>query len=276
MNPIIRLPAEVAASVRRRWPERGEIWTRHVVDELYEHCARYNAQPLHVLPARYGLVVAVDTPTGPLVMRATTDPAGPIQAEFARAHAKLGIGPAVHEIISTETGTWTVLDRIIPGYSLRYHKRPMTLIDHLAALFRPMIDQPSPTPNAPHVADWLHRRLTGQEPDDLPPDAAPVTDHERHQALQTLDALRTDKQPGLCHGDAHPDNILIGQGDRLYFIDPRGMQGEVAYDIAVLALKAATKLHADVRHLATAFADKVGVDPEYAVAWVTVIHAAQV
>lgn len=262
--------------MRRRWPERGETWTRHVVDELHEHCARYNARPAHVLPARYGLVVAVDTATGPLVMRATTDPAGATQAEFARAHAKLGIGPAVHEIINTETGTWTMLDRIIPGHSMRYHKQPMTLIDRLAALFRPMIDQPSPTPNAPHITNWLRRRLTDQEPDDLPPDATPVTDHERHQALRTLDSLRTDEQPSLCHGDAHPDNILTGHGDRLYFIDPRGMQGEVTYDIAVLALKAAAALHVNARHLATAFANQVGVSPERAATWATVAHTARV
>lgn len=61
---MLAIPANVATAVRSRWPERAEAWLARIPDELADLCRRYGATPREVLPARYGFVVAADTPMG--------------------------------------------------------------------------------------------------------------------------------------------------------------------------------------------------------------------
>jgi streptomycin 6-kinase len=61
----VRVPAAVLANVRRRWPDVAELWVVKVGAEFCALCERYQAVLREVLPARYGLVAAVDTPNGP-------------------------------------------------------------------------------------------------------------------------------------------------------------------------------------------------------------------
>jgi streptomycin 6-kinase len=114
--PVV--PAHVLANVRQRWPEIADAWASHVGTEFQVLCDQYRGISHTVLPARYGYVVAIDTPDGPLVLRSSPDPHGPDQAAVAAALADLGISPTVHQTLATDHGTWTVLDRVLPGTSL--------------------------------------------------------------------------------------------------------------------------------------------------------------
>lgn len=80
---------------------------------------------------------------------------------------------------------------------------------------------------------------------------------------------------GLCHADLSPPNVLHGNS-RLWFIDPRGMNGEAAYDVAVLALKLSDDHLGTARALARSIALSSGTGPDRADAWVTVVDAATV
>ncbi|WP_031466622.1 aminoglycoside phosphotransferase family protein [Sciscionella sediminilitoris] len=273
MTPAAQVPIEVAVNVRRRWPERAEAWTSRAPAELDELVARYEGQAERVFPARTGFVVAVTTPTGPLVMRSTADPAGPDQARFAEAFAEHRIGPAVHEVNQTDTGTWTVADRVVPGEPINLGD---DVVPTVAPIFRAMAEQPSPAPNAPNIAEWLHDRLTGPEPDDLPPDDYNVTEDERRSAAHQLTDIRQDERRELTHGDAHPDNILVGADGRLQWIDPRGMNGELAYDLAVFALKTAPALHCAPHALADQLAAEVGCPADRVHTWLNIARAARV
>jgi streptomycin 6-kinase len=70
---------------------------------------------------------------------------------------------------------------------------------------------------------------------------------------------------GLCHGDTSPRNILADGTDRWLLVDPRGVRGEVEYDVAVLALKTAREAPATTAILPR----EVGVDPLRVQAWAT-------
>jgi hypothetical protein len=94
MTTAPQVPAKVLTGVRKRWPDRADVWTNRVQAELDDLCQRYRAIPRRGMPARDGFVVAVDTPDGALVMRASPDPDGPIQAQVAAALADLGVSPA--------------------------------------------------------------------------------------------------------------------------------------------------------------------------------------
>ncbi|MFF0378962.1 phosphotransferase [Actinoplanes missouriensis] len=268
------VPADVLANVRRRWPEAAESWATQAELQLRELCARYRATPREVLPARYGFVVAVDTADGPLVIRSSPDPHGKDQAAVAVALAELGIAPRVHEAFSTEHGTWTVLDQVLPG-------TPLSQADPAAvdpqALFTPlaaMADQPPPTVGMPSILDWLRDRLEDDHLTDLRPGTTVASASERRAALEVLADLTRDHIPALCHGDTSSGNILAHGPNRWMFIDPRGMTGEHSYDVAVLALRVGTVYRSP--DLADVIASLAQADTERLRAWMKIAQAARV
>lgn len=235
----ILLPDRVAAGVKSRWPDRGSKWCDEVERELAHLCERYAARPLAVMRSRYGLVVEVASTDGRnLVFRASPDPAGAEQQHVSVALANIGVGPAVHELLTTDTGTWTVTERIVPGTPIGdmdwSHVDPAAI----CATLRPMLGQPAPSLTMPSLFDWLSARLQADELTDLAPGTHAASLHERLQAAAILEQLATTPTVGLCHGDASPWNLLMDGTGRIVLVDPRGVSGEVEYDVAVVALKA--------------------------------------
>jgi streptomycin 6-kinase len=78
------------------------------------------------------------------------------------------------------------------------------------------------THNFPHIKDWL----TALDKD------WPIPDGYLKKARKLRDELlQTSKPDVLLHGDLHHDNILQN-GDDWLVIDPKGVIGEPAYDMA--------------------------------------------
>ncbi len=270
----LTVPPSVVSAVQARWPEYTHDWPTRVEAELLELCRRYDAKPRHVFPARYGFVVAADTADGAIVLRANPDPHGPIQAEVAQALAKLRAGPAVHATIVTDAGTWTILDEVRPGTPLARTDLAMVSLDALAVPLAAINGQPAPTSVMPSIIDWLQKRLEDDELTDLAPGTTVAPIGVRRVARDLLDELATNATHGLCHGDASLWNVLFREDGGWTFIDPRGMNGEVSYDIAVLAFKTARDQSPML--VAARLARIIGVDPERVRAWVTVASAARV
>lgn len=268
------VPQEVAVAVSKRWPDIGPLWVAAVEPELVELCRRYEGRPVSVLAARYGFVVAVDAPVGTLVMRATPDPAGPDQATVSTALAELGVAPKVHESFSSDTGHWTVMDRVRPGMGVGNLRGSTLTAAALADVLRPLRDQSVPSIELPYLGDWLQSRLDDGELTDLAPGRAVAPSDERKRASSLLSELSKGAPKGLCHGDTSPGNLLSDDAKRLWWIDPRGVCGEVAYDIAVLALKTSMG-HSPWRRMRN-LAMEVGVDLDRVEAWATVALAARV
>lgn len=277
----VTVPAVVAETVRRRWPRRGPAWVRNVLAEFDTACQRHQASPTLVFPARFGLVVAVITPEGPRVLRSSPDPAGALQAQVSVALAALGVGPAVHARWMTPHGAWTLTELVTPGARLKDVEASQldkaTLVS-LAGTLRSMSRCPAPT-GLPTVADWLRQRLADGDWSDLPSGRRAASPSERRAALAMLDDLAADSPPlGLCHGDLTFGNVLHAGAGRYALVDPRGVAGETAYDLAVVALSArAYGLPAlgPPEALAAELAREVGEDPDRAAAWVTVAEAAR-
>jgi streptomycin 6-kinase len=270
----LAIPQIVIDGVQSLWPERADAWIAAAASELPELCDRFNATPRTVFQARYGYLVAADTARGSLVFRSTPDPAGPIQASVAAALADLGAAPVVHDITTTATGTWTVLDEVRPGTPLPHADRTALDFDRLAAPLRLIRDQPAPAQNMPTVVDWLHARLVDDDLADLPPNATVAPLDERRYALDVLDELAHGWMPALCHGDTSGWNFLADGDCGWLLIDPRGISGEAAYDVAVLSAKlAGNRNDPEVAKFA---AELAGVDPERVTAWMTVANAARV
>jgi streptomycin 6-kinase len=67
---------------------------------------------------------------------------------------------------------------------------------------------------------------------------------------------------------------LSGLADRLYLIDPRGVSGELAYDVAVIALKG--ERYAPPTETAAALARNLAVPADRVDAWQRIARAARV
>jgi streptomycin 6-kinase len=166
------------------------------------------------------------------------------------------------------------MDEIRPGTPLPHVDPTTVTIEGLAALLAAMVGQPAPTPSMPSIFDWLRERLEDDELSDLAPGSTIAPRSERTAALRMLGKLATDASPGLCHADASPWNVLAYGDGGWQFIDPRGMSGEAAYDVATLGLKISRDR--PVLTITAQLARAGGVDPMRAQAWVTVVNAARV
>jgi len=267
------VPAEVLREVRTRWPDTADAWVNSAPAQLQRFCDRYQATPTRVMRSRYGLVVKADSPSGPLIFRYSPDPDGEPQARVAAALAALDVSPRLHETTTTPYGTTTVLDCITPGVPIGDQDTAPSP-DHLVAMLRPMTGQPAPH-GLPSVLDWIEERLTDDRLTDLAPGRTIAPPDERRAALALLHDLASDHVPALCHGDASPWNILAG-ADHLYLIDPRGVTGELAYDVAVIALKAERFAPASAGRTGAVLAKDLALPRDRMEAWVRVAHAARV
>lgn len=274
MNTAPQVPADVLQNVRLRWPDVATTWALHAGAELHALCERFRATPRAVLPARYGFVIATDSPDGPLVFRSTPDPQGAGQAAVAVALAGLGISPAVHYTSTSAHGTWTVLDQVDPGTPLGQTDPTTVKLEALFAPLAAMNSQPAPAAGMPTIADWLRSRLEDDELTDLRPGTAVASVEARRQALSLLADLTHGHTPGLCHGDASLSNILACGSGAWRLIDPRGMAGESIYDIAVLANRIVR--HDNSPRVVPYIAQTSGVDVDRVKSWMVVADTARV
>ncbi|MEV4514494.1 phosphotransferase [Dactylosporangium sp. NPDC049525] len=269
------LPDGVAESIEKRWPGRAQPWAEQVEVELRLVCGAHNAVPRHVLPSRFGFVVAADSPRGGLVVRSSPDPDALLQAEVALSLAKLGIAPRVHETIASDVGLWTVMDEVRPGTPLALTDRNTVNLRMLAAPFAKMCGQPAPHVDMPSIFDWLRDRLEDDNLIDVPVyQDGPAPLGERQAALRTLDELASTAEPSLCHGDASTWNLLISSEGQWVLVDPRGVSGEPDYDLAVIALKLRSDLVPE--QAARRLAGAAEVDSQRVLSWLAVAEAARV
>jgi streptomycin 6-kinase len=161
------------------------------------------------------------------------------------------------------------MDRIIPGVALG-DLTELPTFDEIAGMLRPLTGQPAPDPDLPNLFDWLRDRLTDDHLNDLPRGRTVAPLAERRQALASLDELARDHVPGLCDGDASPWNILTG--NQLYLIDPRGVAGEISFDLAIIAIKGRCLSHKSISALTRALSISL---PRVNI-WATISQAARV
>ncbi|MEV1291949.1 phosphotransferase [Pseudonocardia sp. NPDC049635] len=270
------LRPDVARAAYARWPDLAPAWTDALSGELADVCAALSVTPTgRTFPARSAHVIEATTGSGArLVLRSTPDPHAVHQAAVLARLAQAGLAPAVHLVRQTVTGVWTAMDIVEPGTSFAEREPKPRDLASIATMLRTLSTEQAP-PSVPSIMGWLRTRLTDPPADDQPPHRGPEPAAVRQTATLVLDQLATHMPAALCHADLSPPNLLHGNS-RLWFIDPRGMSGEAAYDIAVLALKLSDDQLDTARALARSIALSSGTDPDRAEAWVSVADAATV
>src|SRR5687768_1705276 len=131
-----------------------------------------------------------------------------------------------------------------------------------------MNGEAAPVAGMPSVVDWLRYRLEDDQLADLRPGTTVAPADERRAALAILDEPSRALVAGLCHGEASLANVIRSGQAAWKLIDPRGMTGDAAYDLAVLASRVAGYL--PPQDIASLVATAAGMDPERVRAWMTV------
>lgn len=165
-----------------------------------------------------------------------------------------------------------LLERLEPGTALTYlgdEERAMTIaVGLMRRYWQPMPgEHPFPT-----VADWAAgfgrmRERFGGGTGPLPA--------ERVAAAEGLfeELLASAGLPALLHGDLHHGNVLAAEREPWLGIDPKGLVGEPAYDVAVMLrdnmgpVLSAADPRAAMRRRIDQLADESGFDRERLRAW---------
>jgi streptomycin 6-kinase len=133
-------------------------------------------------------------------------------------------GSGVVQVFSENTGL-LLLECAVPGVSLKFHfpEKDDEAINITANVIKRLQKAPIPSTHAfPHIKDWLEA-LDG----DL---KIPVQTLQKAREIRDK-LLKTAEPDVLLHGDLHHDNILQNGNDWVV-IDPKGVIGEPAYEVA--------------------------------------------
>src|SRR5690606_3771003 len=141
--------------------------------------------------------------------------------------ARAGVGPEV-----LWSNREVMVSSLVPGRTLDSGASDTDLV--VVARRLGELRRVRPAETLPSMAAWLRGRLTSP-PADVAPDSVEPTPSQRSAARELLDRLAGPE--GFCHGDANGGNVLVDGAD-VWLLDARGVAGDVAYDVAVLALKA--------------------------------------
>ena len=157
----------------------------------------------------------------PIILKLGLDNDG-LKREAIALSAFAGLGAA--KVLAEKDGM-LLLERAISGISLRnyFPGKEQEAIDITGGCLKKLHQAPLPSSKMfPHIKDWLialNKDLN-------------IPIHYLHKARQLRDELlESGTKAVLLHGDLHHDNILQ-QGDDWIVIDPKGVIGEPAYEVA--------------------------------------------
>ena len=174
-------------------------------------------------------------------------------------------GSGVVQVFSENTGL-LLLECAVPGVSLKsyFPEKDDEAINITANVIKRLHQVPIPSPHQfPHVKDWL-----AVLDSDL---KIPASTLQKARELRDQ-LLKTAGPDILLHGDLHHDNILQNGNDWVV-IDPKGVIGEPAYEVAAFIRNPIPELlnHADalniIHNRVTRFAELLELPSQRILDW---------
>jgi streptomycin 6-kinase len=174
-------------------------------------------------------------------------------------------GYCVVKVLAEDNGM-LLLQRAVPGASLKcyFPDREQESIEIVCGVMKKLHQANIPVAhNFPHIRDWLAA---------LDKDW-PIPDEYLQKARKLQNQLlKTACPDSLLHGDLHHDNILQN-GDDWLVIDPKGVIGEPAYEVAAFIRNPIPELltHADAPNIIqgriTSFAEALELPSQRILDW---------
>lgn len=243
--------------------EKGRQWLDHLPNHVAQLANTYglsNLKPVNNLS--YNYVLSGFQGPQPIILKLGLDIDG-FKREAAALMAFEGFG--VVQIFSENTDL-LLLECAVPGMSLKsyFPEKDDEAINITAKVIERLHKAPIPNTHAfPRVKDWLEALNGGLE---IPVQTLQKAREIRDQLLKTADPEI------LLHGDLHHDNILQNGNDWLV-IDPKGVIGESAYEVAAFIRNPMPELlnHADAPNILlnriTRFAEALELPSQRIIDW---------
>ncbi len=230
--------------------DKGKQWLASLPRLIEQMEVVYGLSGLkQVTNLSYNYVLSGFQESQPIILKLGPDIDG-FKREASALKAFSGFG--VVKVLAESDGM-LLLERAVSGVSLKsYFPEQDNDAIHISCDCLKRLHQAAiPRVHAfPHVKDWL-KALD---------ESLKIPDHYSHKARQLRDDLLvTASESVLLHGDLHHDNLLQN-GDGWVVIDPKGVIGEPAYEVAafirnpipgLLALNNASSI---ISHRVTRFA----------------------
>ena len=202
--------------------KQGESWLDELPELVTAIASRLDLRDLkEVTNLTYNYVLSGFRGDNPIILKLGLDNADLKQEAFA---LKCFAGCGAVKVLAEDDGM-LLLERAVPGTFLKSyfpnqeHQSIEIACEAMRRLHQANIPKDHPFP---HIKDWLAALDKEWS----------IPDEYLQKARQLRDQLLKTAEPDvLLHGDLHHDNILQNGNDWLV-IDPKGVIGEPAYEVA--------------------------------------------
>ncbi|HHT9168475.1 TPA: aminoglycoside phosphotransferase family protein [Legionella pneumophila] len=202
--------------------DKGKQWLASLPDLIEQTKIAYGLSKLKpIINLSYNYVLSGFQESQPIILKLGPDSAGS-KREASALKAFAGFG--VVKVLKESEGM-LLIERAISGTSLKsyFPKQDNDAIQITCDCLKRLHQAPIPHAHVfPQIKEWL---IALDKDLNIPA-------HYLHQARQLRDdLLATPSESVLLHGDLHHDNMLQN-GDGWIVIDPKGVIGEPAYELA--------------------------------------------
>jgi streptomycin 6-kinase len=211
--------------------ENGKAWLKNFVDLRDQLRLRWSLEdPDPISDLKYNYLEYNRESTGRQVVLKIGYPHQELKTEILAL--EFYNGKRAPKIIDNDPEIGALLlERIVPGYDLRFIENDDAGIQIACQLMKDLW-KPHPMnsefPTTEHWCQGFQRYL-----DQYPGSRGPLPEDLIQRAQLTTDSLLNDDQEQLLlHGDLHHMNILQAENDSWLAIDPKGVIGEAAFDLA--------------------------------------------
>lgn len=217
--------------------EKGKAWLNALPELVSATSSKLDLRDLKaVANLTYNYVLSGLQGDNPIVLKLGLDSEGLAREAFA---LKCFSGCGAVKVLAENEGM-LLLERAVPGTSLKsyFPDKEQESIEIACGVIKKLHKPSIPEGhNFPHIKDWLKALDKDWN----------IPNHYLQIARQLRDQLlKTAALDVLLHGDLHHDNILLN-GDNWLVIDPKGVIGESAYEVAAFIRNPIPELmhHAD-------------------------------
>lgn len=202
--------------------ESGKAWLDDLPRLVSEISAQYGLLELKQLPnLSYNYVLSGTQGKHPIILKIGLDREG-LKREGAALEVFHGSGSV--QVLAQGDG-FLLLERAIPGHSLKsfFPEKEAHSIEITCEVMKKFhLDQNPFRYPFPHIKDWLNNLDTHWD--------LPLRYLQKARRLRDQ-LLKSSSKEVLLHGDLHHENIL-SNGDGWVVIDPKGIIGESAFEVA--------------------------------------------
>jgi streptomycin 6-kinase len=204
------------------YSEKGKEWLDNLPKLARQISSRLQLRDLkEVTNLSYNYVLSGFQSNNPIILKLGLDSEALKQEAFAlKCFEECGAA----KVLAADQGM-LLLERAVPGVSLKNYflnKEPES-IEITCKVMKKLTSASIPEAhNFPHIKDWLSN---------LNKDWQIPSNYLKKARKLRVQLLQNSGRDVLLHGDLHHDNILRN-GDDYVVIDPKGVVGEPAYEVA--------------------------------------------